>query len=55
MAAEGGDEMLLIFATQTTAMIADLDIEGINPDEPSAPIVCTNVLTSGALWVTTHP
>ena len=36
MATEGGDETPLIFATQTAATIADLDIEGINSDEPSA-------------------
>ena len=28
MAAEGSDEMSLIFATQTTATVADLDVEG---------------------------
>ena len=37
MAAEGSDETPLIFATQMAATIADLDIEGLNPDELSAP------------------
>ena len=34
MAALGGDETPLIFATQTAATVADLDLKGFNPDEP---------------------
>lgn len=49
MAAEGSDETPLIFATQTAAMIADLDIEGMNSDESNAPVVSTNTLTSGTV------
>ena len=45
MAAEGSDEMPLIFATQTAATVADLDIEGMNPDEPTV----TNVKTNSAV------
>ena len=47
MAAQGRDETPLIFATQTAATVADLDIEGFNPDEPTAPLSGTNVVTSG--------
>ena len=46
MAAQGRDETLLIFATQTAATVADLDIEGFDPDEPSVPLSSTNVITS---------
>ena len=52
MAAEGSDEMPLIFATQMTATIANLDIEGKNPDESIAPNVNTNVTTSSSVSMT---
>ena len=38
MAAQGGKETPLIFATQMAATVADLDIEGFNPDELSVPL-----------------
>ena len=34
MAAQEGDETPLIFATQTATTVADLDIEGFDPDNP---------------------
>ena len=43
MAAEGSDETPLIFVTQTVATIADLDIEGLNPEEPTMSSVGSNV------------
>ena len=46
MAAEGSDETPLIFATQTAATIADLDIEGLNPEEPTVSNVGSNVSMS---------
>ena len=53
MAAQGGDETPLIFATQTAATVADLDIEGFDPDEPSVPLSSTNVMTSSDVRVLT--
>ena len=46
MAAEGSDETPLLFATQTAATIADLEIEGLNPDEPPVSNVGTKVSIS---------
>ena len=43
MAAEGGDETPLLFTIQTAATIADLAIEGLNPDEPPVSNIGTNV------------
>ena len=53
MAAQEGDETPLIFATQTAATVADLDIEGFNPDEPGVPLSSTNVVTSSGLRTST--
>ena len=53
MAAQSGDETPLIFATQTAATVADLDIEGFNPDEPSVPLSGTNVVTSSDVRTST--
>ena len=39
--------MPLIFATQTAETTADLDIEGINSEEPSAPITSNNTVICG--------
>ena len=51
MAAQGGDETPLIFATQTAATVADLDIEGFDPENPSGlPLTCTSV-TGNAIGV----
>ena len=46
MAAEGSDETPLIFATQTAATIADLDIEGLNLEEPAISSVGSDVTMS---------
>ena len=46
MAAEGSDKTPLIFATQTAAMIADLEIEGLNPDESPVSNIGTEVSIS---------
>ena len=45
MAAEGGDEMPLIFTTQTTATIADLDIGELNFEEPNVSNIDSNIIT----------
>ena len=45
MAAEGGDEMPLIFATQTTATIADLDIDELNLEDPTVTNIDSNITT----------
>ena len=47
MAAEGGDDTPLLFATQTAAAIADLEIEGLNHDEPPVSNIGTEVLRIG--------
>ena len=52
MATEGTDETPLISATQTAATIADLDIEGINLDEPNVTEVNTNVTTNSTVGMT---
>ena len=49
MAAQGGDETPPSFATQTAATVADLDIEGFNPDEPGVPLSGTNVVASSVV------
>ena len=47
MAAQGGDETPLIFATQTAATVADLNIEGFDPENPSGlPLTGTSVMGS---------
>ena len=46
MAAEGSDETPLICTTQTAATIADLEIEGLNPDEPPVSNISTDVSIS---------
>ena len=46
MVAEGSDETPLISATQTTATVADLDIEGLNPEEPTVSNGGSNVSMS---------
>ena len=43
--AQGGDDTPLIFATQTTATVADLDIEEFNPKDPSIPYIGSCVVT----------
>ena len=47
MTVQGGDEVPLIFATQTAATVADLDIEGFDPDNPGGfqPVVTSNMNT----------
>ena len=45
-------ETPLIFATQTAATIADLDIEGMNLDEPNVTEVNTNVTTNSTVGMT---
>ena len=52
MVAEGSDETHLIFATQTAVMVADLEIDGINPKEPGIPFSNTNMVTSSVSGVT---
>ena len=47
MAAEGGDEMPLIFATQTMATIADLDVDDLNLEEPTVSNIDSNITTGG--------
>ena len=46
MAAEGSDKTPLIFATQTAATVADLDIEGLDPEEPAVSNVGSNISMS---------
>ena len=46
MAERGSEETPLIFATQTSATIADLNIEGSNPEELPASNVGSNVSVS---------
>ena len=55
-----GDETPLIFATQTAATVADLDIEGFNPENPSGlpltgPSVTGSVTEAGASFSTGFP
>ena len=45
MAAEGSDEMPLIFATQTSATITDLDIDKLNFDDPTVTNIVSNITT----------
>ena len=46
MAAEGSDNTPLIFATQTAATVADLDLEGLNFEEPTVSNVGIDVTMS---------
>ena len=60
MAAQGGDEIPLIFAMQTVATVADLDIEGFDPENPSelplkGPSVTGSVTEAGASFSTGFP
>ena len=45
MAAEGSDETPLIFTTQTTATIADLDIDELNFGDPTVTNIDSNITT----------
>ena len=45
MAAEGSDETPLIFATQTAATIADLDIDELNLEDPTVTNIDSNITT----------
>ena len=45
MAAEGSDEMPLIFTTQTSATITDLDIDELNLDDPTVTNIGSNITT----------
>ena len=55
MAAKGGEETPLIFATQMAVTVADLDIEGFNADEPSVPLSGPNIVTSSDVRTLTTP
>ena len=60
MAAQGGDETPLIFAMQTAATVADLDIEVFDPENPSGlpltgPSVTGSVTEAGASFPTGFP
>ena len=53
MAVQGGDETPLILATQTATTVADLDMEGFNPDQPGVPLSGTSVVTSSDVRTST--
>ena len=60
MAAQGADETPFIFPTQTAATVADLDIEGFNPENPSGlpltgPSVTGSVTEASASFSTGFP
>ena len=52
MAVQARDETPLIFATQTAATAADLDIERFIPDDPSVSFGGIHVVTSGVKTTT---